>query len=299
MQILSSPQLAERWLEYQKERHEHPEKFSLKSTGLIELDNIIGGGIELGQLMYIGGAQKSGKTTLLLHIAKEFARQGVPSLWMGAEMTNMQIGTMMFSNLSGIARDQIRMIGLKEADWEKINKAAEEVRGLPLYWCHGFREMADIKKAIEEVQDRESRAIRAIFVDYIQLMEAPDVKGGRVQEIEAISRRMKHLTMPMSNDDLPRAVIVAAQLNRESIRASIIDANAFLGSGGIERDMDIGIIVSNIKNDTETGDVKYAKRVTVVGSRETDTGSCEIYHNGQTALVGNLATEAVDLNKWA
>src|SRR5574340_1443506 len=134
MQILSSPELAEQWVHYQTEKQKHPELYSLKSTGLSALDKIIGGGIELGQLVYVGGAQKSGKTTLLLHIAKNFAKQGVLSIWFGAEMTNMQVGTMLFSNLSGISRTQIRSGGLQSGDWDKIMQVAEEVKGMPLYW---------------------------------------------------------------------------------------------------------------------------------------------------------------------
>src|SRR4030042_1595266 len=166
MQTLSSTQLAEQWVALQKLRHEHPDMFSLKSTGLSALDIIIGGGIELGQLVYIGGAQKSGKTTLLLNVAKSFAKQGVLTLWMGAEMTNMQVGTMLFSNLSGISRTQIRSMGLQVNEWDKIALVAEEVKGLPIYWSHGFSQMEDIYKAITDVQTREGgRNVEAVFVD--------------------------------------------------------------------------------------------------------------------------------------
>ena len=75
METLSSAELVKQWMEWQKLRHERPELFGLKSTGITDLDKIIGGGIELGQLVYVGGGQKSGKTTLLMRINKAFMKQ--------------------------------------------------------------------------------------------------------------------------------------------------------------------------------------------------------------------------------
>ena len=61
---VSSKELSSQWIQIQKHKQEHPELYRLKSTGLAALDKILGGGLEPGQFVLVGGAQKSGKTTL-------------------------------------------------------------------------------------------------------------------------------------------------------------------------------------------------------------------------------------------
>lgn len=295
METLNSKQLGEKWLEYQRLRHNNPELFGLKSTGLKTLDEIIGGGIELGQLVYIGGAQKSGKTTLLLRIAKSFAMQKVRSIWFGAEMNNMQIGSMLFSNITKIERTKIRSIKLESEDWPKLEKAATEIAKYPTFWNYGFSTIDNIDKIIDKIEEQIENNIEAIFIDYIQLMEAPGIKGGRAPELESISRALKRRSI---SREKPMAIIAAAQLNRESIRAKIVDANAFLGTGAIERDMDIGVIITNAPDPTTGDAMPNARKVVVVGSRESAIGEKTIYYNGSTAMFEDGTTTEVDIDKY-
>jgi replicative DNA helicase len=298
MQTQTSKQFQQSWLEHQRSRHNNPDKYKLVSTGLFTLDDILGGGYELGQYVLIGGAQKSGKTTLLMKFMKAAALQDKHFIWFGAEMNNLQLGTMIFSNITGIERSKIRRIGLEMFDWPALEQAGKDIEEWDGYFNYGFATMKDIETVLKEVEDQSGKPIDIVFGDYIQLMESPTTKGGRSYEIEAISRSIKHLTLDRKQ---PMACVFAAQLNRESIRGSIVDANAFLGSGSLERDMDLGMIIHDVKDENNPDHiVQNQKDIIIVGSRETATGDVRVLYNGATAEIRDMdLSQRPEVDYWS
>jgi len=282
MQTLSSPELVEHWLMLQRKRKEHPDLFALRSTGLSGLDHILGGGVEYGQYVIVGGAQKMGKSTLMQHIAVEgFAKRGEPFLFASAEMTNMNTATRLFSSIANIDKGKIRRIALDDQDWLDIEQAAELIKEYQGYWNYGFSKLEDIRAAKQKIWTEKKVRVRAIFIDYVQLMEGSANTNNRVEQLAAISRGFKRMCV---EDNEPGILYVASQLKREDIRSHVISANSFLGTGALERDMDIGVIIHEIKED-DGRIVPNARRLTVVGSRDTDVGFCDITFRGETATI--------------
>jgi replicative DNA helicase len=288
----------QRWLEHQRERHAHPELFKLVSTGLCTLDDALSGGYELGQYVIIGGAQKSGKTTLLLKFMRAAAAQKKRFIFFGAEMTNLQIGSMLFSNMTGIERTKIRKIGLEIQDWTALERVGNEIETWSGYFNYGFSTLKDLNIVIKECEDQLGLPVEIIFGDYIQLMEAREVKGGRANEIEAISRGLKHLTIDRK---APMAAVFNAQLNRQSIRGGLVDANSFLGSGALERDMDLGLIIHEVKDEiTGTRVKEHEKEIVIVGSRETGIGTIPVLYNGATATIEDkIEEQRPEVDYWS
>lgn len=287
---VSSKDLASQWLDYQRQRAQNPELYRPRSTGLKSLDKILGGGIEPGQYVVVGGAQKSGKTTLLSCMTEALAKQGLKVLFLSGEMTTIQMANMFFSRLSRIDRTRIRAINLDNEDWVRLERAAEKFSKYNIWWNHGFSSVTDIDKIVTEMEVANDIVFDAIIVDYIQLMEAPEIKsaGNRSTEIEYISRSFKRRTL---SGGKPKIIIVAAQLNRASIRSNLYDANAFLNSGSLERDMDIGIMIKPVVDPILNTESKNKRTISVVGSRETGISDCEVYYNGIIATMQDLDTE--------
>jgi len=281
--LASSEEMAKLWLAHQRLRHEHPEEFGLKSTGITALDHILDGGVELGQFVIVGGADKSGKTTLMLAIAKAFGLQAVNSLFLSAEMNILQMGTMMFASTSGISRGKIRSVGLEPNDWRILEDVAPRISKMKIWWSDTLSTIDHIKEVCNEIKHNTGEDIRAIFIDYIQMMQAAKAKQNRTEEILYLSMQAKRLTLDRLQ---PTAVFAASQRNRESIRAGLVDSRSFLG-GSLERDMDVGLIIDEEKDQNSPTGKPFPnmKRITVVGSRETDRGSCLVFHDGATALI--------------
>lgn len=57
-----------------------------RSTGLLELDALLGGGVERGELLLVIGAQKMGKSAFLRHLLLETLSQGARCLYFSTEM---------------------------------------------------------------------------------------------------------------------------------------------------------------------------------------------------------------------
>lgn len=59
-----------------------PEKYK---TGILPLDEVLGGYLESGSLIELSGESGAGKSTLLLHLIKNLAEQGLKSVYIDAE----------------------------------------------------------------------------------------------------------------------------------------------------------------------------------------------------------------------
>src|SRR5690606_5097031 len=62
-----------------------------QSTGLAELDRVLGGGLVHGSFVLVGGDPGIGKSTLLLQMSAGLARNGAPVLYVSAEESVQQI----------------------------------------------------------------------------------------------------------------------------------------------------------------------------------------------------------------
>ena len=61
------------------------------STGIAELDRVLGGGIVPGSLVLVGGEPGVGKSTLLLSALGAIARAGLPALLVTGEESTAQV----------------------------------------------------------------------------------------------------------------------------------------------------------------------------------------------------------------
>ena len=295
METINSKTLIEHWNTYQRDRHANPELYKLRSTGLQGLDHILGGGVEYGNMVIYGGAQKIGKSTLLQCTAEAFGRRDEPFLYFSGEMTNTAMATRLVSSVSGVDKGKMRRIELDDIDWRLIDDAETTISKWSGWWNYGFSTIAHVKKILDETEKASGVDIRVLFIDYIQLMEHPG-RRTRTEELESLSHAFKRMTIEREK---PILVFIAAQLNRQSIRGQIIDANSFLGTGALERDMDVGVIITNAKD--EAGRVlENYRELVVVGSRETGVDRCRIRFNGSTSSLADadVIGNKVDLDYW-
>jgi DNA repair protein RadA/Sms len=61
------------------------------STGISDVDKVLGGGIVLGSVLLLGGEPGMGKSTLLLWVAELMARAGHPTLYIAGEESAEQV----------------------------------------------------------------------------------------------------------------------------------------------------------------------------------------------------------------
>lgn len=160
---------------------------AVHSTGLVDLDRQLhGGGIADGQLIIAGGRPGSGKSALGAQVGMTFAKRGEPAVLISLEMKHDEIADRFAKSID---RQQLRQLPLQIVDTvSHLDRIASLIR----------------------LAHRRDGVCLAI-VDYLQLVESGDRRANREQQVAAVSRMLKRLTMELS---IP--IIAACQLNRQS-----------------------------------------------------------------------------------
>ena len=262
---LTSQELAHAYRDQLKERQENPEKWRGLQFGHEELDKITGG-LRKGEFCVIAGAQKAGKTTVALAWAQRFSRQvqeGEKVLFVSLEMRHESIAARVLANLSGIETSKFRDYKLEDGDWSKLDRGVEEMDTLPVLWNVGAYNIEGIEKIVEE----HANEIRVIVVDYFQLMVGDSATKKRFEQFEAISQRLKRLTLTY---DL--SVVAISQQSREALRSieRQKDPNTLAGTQSLVRDCDLLLLILPYIKDGE--EIPHMRKLHIALSRNSGAG---------------------------
>ena len=94
------------------------------TTGIGELDRVLGGGIVPGSLVLVGGDPGIGKSTLLLQVCRNLTNRGEKVLYVSGEESLQQIR--MRADRMGEFSDSLLL--LCETDLDSIREAIEETK---------------------------------------------------------------------------------------------------------------------------------------------------------------------------
>lgn len=199
-------------------------------SGFTEIDRKTGG-FQGSNLTIIAARPSMGKTALAQVLAYNMSLQKYPVGVFTLEMSNNELGIRFLSGASGYSNMKIKAA---EVDYDNLCLRANDIAGLPILLDETqgltiYELRSKVKKLI--LKDK----IRAVIIDYLQLMRNPDAKS-REQEVSAISRGLKGIAKEFN---IP--VIALSQLNREvenrsTKRPQLSDLRE---SGSIEQDADM------------------------------------------------------------
>lgn len=202
------------------------------------LNDLIGG-YEPEKLYILAGRPGHGKTSFAVREAVHMAKMLKTCVgFISLEMSTSQIVNDMVAMESQIPGRVIQM-GLKGSqDWSRYVEAAERMSEWPIV-IDDTPALTAEKLAIKAKRMHRQHGIKALFIDYMQLMDGSSkYAGNRVQEVSHISRTCKILAK-----ELHIPVIALAQLSRDiekrgkkSKRPVLADLRE---SGQIEQDADL------------------------------------------------------------
>lgn len=142
--------------------------FQLK-TGLPDLDRILGG-VEAGELIVVTGPTGEGKTTLLMSITQNMAKENINSLWFTLEVTPRQF---LQKLIKGVDNDESKLphFYIPRAGFDDIDPAIlEDFRRRK---GRSFEMMDWIEYKIIEARlraEKNETTVRAIFIDHIHMI---------------------------------------------------------------------------------------------------------------------------------
>ena len=205
------------------------------STGFFDLD-VMTSGLQPGDLSIIAARPSMGKSTLVLNIAQNIARNNLPVLIFSLEMPARHVVMRMLAVEAEIDFGRLRSGSLTEEHWESLAQATSRLISATIF-------INDARGLTVQELRAEGRRLKAqydnlavIIVDYLQLLSGSSKYYGRVEEISDISRSLKTLAW-----ELNVPIIACSQLSREverrpDKRPQLSDLRE---SGAIEQDADV------------------------------------------------------------
>lgn len=166
---------AEAVAEIRREMAKGPQVEFRHPTGFKTVDDMLKGGPGEGHLMILCGPTGGGKTTLAANMITNFAEKGLPcgifSLEMSTRELVLRCGLSMIDNVNG-------------AD------PLDKVAGLPIWISdRPDRTAESVRAAIRLMVIRYG--VKAVMVDYLQLLQTMDPKQQRERQVAEFSRQLK------------------------------------------------------------------------------------------------------------
>lgn len=228
----------------QEDLFKNKEKIELINTGFKKLDQAIYG---LCEGLYIIGAPPGlGKTSLVLQMADNLAKEGYSIMYFALEMSREELISKSLSRLSflndmggkplttkeiliGNMHNEVNTINNVEACFDKYKEFSDN-----LFFTEGVANMnvMDIRNKVKmHISNMETKPI--LIIDYLQILAPINFKATDKQNIDNTILELKRLSR-----DFKIPVIVVSSLNRAHYNMPI-SMEAFKESGAIEFTADV------------------------------------------------------------
>ena len=256
-------------------RHQRdPSAVSGLPTGFVDLDNITAG-LQDSEMIIVAARPSVGKTAFTLGLVRNMAvDEGLPVFYVSLEQSRIELAERLLSCQAAFDGQRLRRGHLSSEDMQRIIAAGAILREAKIFIDDSpgqtmLRIMANARRL------KHRHGIRAVFVDYLQLVEPDDRKESRQEQVAVISRRLKFMAK-----DLKIPVVACAQLNRAvEHRAEGEPKLADLReSGSIEQDADTVMLLHRPKDKNTGQDIDGVLKIIIAKQRNGPTGSVMLTH---------------------
>jgi replicative DNA helicase len=228
-------------MEHIDDIHGRGERITGLRTWFDDLDTITSG-LQPSELIILAARPSVGKSTFALNIADALAcpRKGdsrAVALF-SLEMSTQQLVQNLLCLHQRLDAQRVRTGMLSMEEQEELRQAASDLYQAPIY-MNDSPSLSLLSLRAKARRLKAQHDIQLIMIDYLQLMDPPDVEGRQVQVAE-ISRGLKGLAR-----ELQVPVLALSQLNRspearEDHRPRLADLRE---SGAIEQDADVVLLL--------------------------------------------------------
>ena len=240
------------------------------------LDIATNGGSALGELVVLGAKPKSGKSGLMLQIARQQAERNIGCYVCSREMLNFENGFRAIAQTSEYTANHFRA-NLYAGTAQRIKEHARQQGGIPLHLDDKAKTVKDIRKELNRLEDL-GHLITSAFVDYVQLMRSITKSNNRADILEDIIYDLKDLAM-----ERDIVVYANAQFNREGIDSERPKMSDFKGSSAIEMAANV-VLLWTVNKDID--EQKRARRgqLWIEAGRNVAYDEFDIWFYGEKAL---------------
>lgn len=247
-------------------------------TGLIDLDEMLDGGMQRGNLVVIGARPSMGKTALAMTIGLHAAQHHSVAM-LSMEMPHSDLRDRQLAILGRIPLSHLKRPKLHGLDYGRVVEAVE--RSKTLKWFATDKSGQSILQVRSKARTiKRKRGVDVLIVDYIGLMAGLNPKDSRAYQIEEISRGLKALAK-----ELDIVVVCLAQVNRGAMERtnSTPGLHDLRDSGAIEQDADVVAFIHRpivAKPDAGPAFQNYAL-LRIAKNRQGRTGDVHCHYHGE------------------
>jgi replicative DNA helicase len=217
-------------------------------TGLADLDEKCGGGLQNSDLVVLAGRPSMGKTALATNIAFHAARPATDPQtgemrpahvhFFSQEMSAAQLAMRILAQQSEVSGDRLRRGNFNQSEFSRAMQEAQRMADRSMTIDEtGAISLSQLMTKARRVKRQKRTTL--VVIDYIQLMQASR-RENRTQDITEITMGLKALAKEL---DVP--VLALSQLSRgverrDDKRPQLSDLRE---SGSIEQDADVVMFV--------------------------------------------------------
>ena len=250
-----------------------------------------GGGLQVGQLCYVGARPSMGKTAFLLGLAEHAAACGKRVLFFSLEMPPERIMRRRLIAASGVnVYEARRDRDKREAAYAKLAMAPGR---LARYIVTDNRSRTTDEIKAEVARHAMRGGLDLVVIDYLGCIRPHNRQATPYQAVTQISADLRQL-----KGDFPLALVAAVQLNRSSEGRSerLPGLHDFRESGQLEADCDIALFPYQTPKMLELAPGTPAPQTIQTGrcmlhlakQRDGYTGHLDAYYHAETATFMDL-----------
>lgn len=273
-----------------EEAYNHPEilQSSRLSTGIVDLNQLLGGGFHPSDLIILAARPAMGKTSLAINFATYMAIEHKrPVAIFSLEMSKEQLITRMLCTEAGMNSRALRSGTLHADEWHTLSNAIARLAEAPIFIDDSSMVTpAEIRAKARRLK-AEHQDLGMIVIDYLQLMDSgvSHRDDNRVQELSKISRAMKQLARELNVPVVALSQLSRAVESRTNKRPMLSDLRE---SGAIEQDADIVLFIYRDEYYNPNSTEKNVAEIVVAKHRNGPTGTVKVYFDKELTKFGNL-----------
>lgn len=247
---------------------EHPPRAN--QTPFLGLNMLTSGGLQPGDLIYLGARPGMGKTAIALQWARATAGDGRGTLLASREMTVTALVRRMLAQESQVKLAHLKSGDLSAPERALLGNAVARLAPIPLWLTN---DVVRIDQLWEAVEAQPAGTFGLVIVDYLQLVRAPVEIRDRRAGIEFVSQELKRLAI---THKCP--VLCLSSLSRPPKDASAKwrpQLSDLRESGELEHDADLVLFMHGDLNAPAEAD-RLARELIVAKNRDGAVGTLHL-----------------------
>jgi replicative DNA helicase len=268
-------------------RHERGEySISGLPTGFIDLDEKTAG-LQNSELIIVAARPSVGKTAFAVNIVRHIAvEDSKPVFFVSLEQSRIELAERLLCCQARVDSHKLRT-HLNSEDMQKLIEAGGLLRNARLF-IDDSPGQGMLRIAANARRLKLRHGIKAVFVDYLQLIEPDNRRDSRQEQVALISRRLKHLARELQIPVVALAQVNRASEDRQDHKPRLADLRE---SGSIEQDADTVMLLHRPEL-YEPGQHEGTVELHIAKQRNGPTGEITLTYLKQFMRFENFAVES-------